>query len=96
MERNVVFQAIMYFVTQSPDSELPPYKTVADNLNRNFRVKDNGSAEYPITVKFNSGLQIGNFIKFLHLHSAIIWDPQHESEKLYIRINDSQYYPLVI
>ena len=84
----------MFFVTQSHDVELPPYKTVSDSLNRNFRVKDNGSSDNPITVRFSSGLQIGNFIKFLQLHAAMIWDSEIESEKFFIRVNNSEYFSL--
>ena len=86
----------MYFVSQPAANELPLYETISNSLNNFYRLRDNGSAENPFTLRFASGLQIENFIKFLHVHAPVIWDPEHESDKLFISVNESQYFPINI
>jgi len=92
-QRNIVFQAIMYFVEQAPHAR-SDYKTIVAGLNNDFILATNQTRESPMAVRIASGKQIGNFISFLEAYKVVIWGNAPVSIRLWCRIEGSDFFPL--
>lgn len=94
-QRDIVFRAIMYFVSRPPRSTAPPYATVVGELSPAFTLNLNGDQLNPITVRFPSGKQIGNCLRFLDDHSNVIWNGGAPSGRIvmHISIENSAFFP---
>ena len=95
-QRDIVFRAIMYFVSRPPRSTAPPYVTVVGELSPAFTLNLNGDHVNPITVRFPSGKQIGNCLRFLDDHSHVIWNDGAPLGQIvmHCRIENSNFFPI--
>lgn len=93
-ERDVVYRATMYFARLGPRSTPPPYATVLENLDPNISMIGNGTVVAPVSARFASGKQIGNFLEFLEAHKGPLGWVGNPIVRFYCRIENSRYFPV--
>jgi hypothetical protein len=91
-QRDIVFQSAIFFVGRPPKTTSPPYATVVQALNIIFSVSGNGNAQQPISLRFASGKQIGNFLHFIQAHANVIWNGLPPAVRMHCKVEDSEYF----
>jgi hypothetical protein len=92
IQRDAVFQAVMYFVRRWSRSQSPAYALVVEELNHMDHLAENGTPQQPRTVRFASLQQLGNFHSFIQQHAAVIWGGQAAQVRMHMSIEGSNYF----
>jgi hypothetical protein len=93
--RNIIWSAVMYYVTRPPKSRNLPYEGAAGALDAGYKIRKHGTAARPVEARLGSSLQIGHLLQFLDQHRTTLFPGDVvPAVRMHVRIEGGPYFPV--